>query len=78
MSMIELTPRQADVAKQLLLGHGNAAIAKACGVEIVTIKLHIRSMCQITQTLNRTHLALTLERKGIKIKEPYRRSKVES
>jgi len=66
MMKIGLTPKQIKVAKQLLLGKGNQEISDALGIAVVTVKLHISTMCKQTSSMNRTHLALTLERSGFK------------
>lgn len=42
----ELTPRQAEVMEFLLQGMSNKEIVRAMGLELVTIKLHVRNICQ--------------------------------
>ncbi len=53
-----LTPREKDVLAFLKHGLSNKEIANHLGLELVTIKLHVRSICQKFGVKNRTQAAL--------------------
>ncbi len=53
-----LTPREFDVLRHLLTGASNKDIAEALGVQVVTVKLHVRGICQKLNAKNRTQAAL--------------------
>ncbi len=53
-----LTPREKDVLSYLLTGVSNKEIANALGLQVVTIKLHVRGICRKLGAKNRTQAAL--------------------
>ena len=54
----DITKREVDVLKLLAKGMSNQEIADALGLQIVTIKLHVRSICRKLGAKNRTQAAL--------------------
>jgi two-component system nitrate/nitrite response regulator NarL len=52
------TAREKDVIKYLALGHSNKEMAAFLGIQVVTVKLHVRSVCQKLGARNRTQAAL--------------------
>lgn len=64
LSAISLTPRERDVLKYLLKGQPNQDIASALGLQEVTIKLHVRSICRKFGAANRTQAALKAREMG--------------
>lgn len=54
----QLTQRENDVLKFLIKGASNQDIADALKLQIVTIKLHVRSICRKLGAKNRTQAAL--------------------
>lgn len=63
--MEELTDRQREVLRLLLLGHSNKEIARSLGVLEGTVKVHLRSIMQRLGVRNRTQLALMAARSGL-------------
>lgn len=63
-SDIPFTEREKDVLKQLLKGKVNKEIAYLLGVQEVTVKLHIRGICQKLNVQNRTQAALKARELG--------------
>ncbi|MES2729344.1 MAG: helix-turn-helix transcriptional regulator [Pseudomonadota bacterium] len=55
---IRLTRRERDVLGLLRYGARNQDIADQIGVKLITIKLHVRSLCRKVEVKNRTQLAL--------------------
>lgn len=55
---VKLTPRERDVLTELLRGATNKDIARSLDLQVVTVKLHIRSICRKLSAQNRTHAAL--------------------
>lgn len=53
-----LTPRERDVLEHLARGETNKEIASALGLEVVTVKLHVRGLCRKLGVKNRTQAAL--------------------
>lgn len=53
-----LTPREKDVLRHLVQGAPNKEIANALGLQIVTVKLHVRGLCRKLNAKNRTQVAL--------------------
>jgi len=51
----ELTPREGDVLAMLKKGDTNKEIADALGLQVVTIKLHVRGIMRKFNAKNRTH-----------------------
>jgi len=55
---VKLSPREQDVVKYLAVGASNQDIADALNLQVVTIKLHVRSICRKLNAKNRTQAAL--------------------
>lgn len=55
---IHLTPRENDVLICLCRGQANKDIARNLGLQDVTIKLHVRSICRKLEVTNRTQAVL--------------------
>lgn len=55
---IRLTPRENDVLICLCRGQSNKDIARNLGLQDVTIKLHVRSICRKLEVTNRTQAVL--------------------
>jgi len=53
-----LTPGEKDVLEHLVLGEANKEIADALGLQVVTVKLHVRGICRKLDAKNRTQAAL--------------------
>jgi DNA-binding NarL/FixJ family response regulator len=60
-----LTPRESDVLVYLVKGQSNKEIANALGLQIVTIKLHVRGICRKLGAKNRTQAALIATEAGL-------------
>lgn len=60
-----LTPRENDVLSYLLKGASNKEIANALGLQIVTVKLHVRGICRKLGAKNRTQAALIANEAGL-------------
>lgn len=54
----DLTPREIDVLKYLAEGEANKEIANRLGLQVVTVKLHVRGICRKLGVQNRTQAAL--------------------
>lgn len=59
-----LTPREKDVLTWLLRGASNKDIARALGLQVVTVKLHVRGICRKLGAENRTQAALKAQKMG--------------
>ncbi|MFA7276154.1 MAG: response regulator transcription factor [Pseudobdellovibrionaceae bacterium] len=57
-SKVRLTPRENDVLACLCRGQSNKDIARNLGLQDVTIKLHVRSICRKLEVTNRTQAVL--------------------
>ena len=57
-SKVRLTPRENDVLVCLCRGQSNKDIARNLGLQDVTIKLHVRSICRKLEVTNRTQAVL--------------------
>lgn len=55
---VNLTPREKEVLIFLLRGISNKEIASEMGLQVVTIKLHVRGICRKLGAKNRTQAAL--------------------
>lgn len=55
---IKLTPREKEVLGYLLKGRSNKEIANELGLQLVTVKLHVRGICTKLEAENRTQAAL--------------------
>lgn len=62
---LSLTPREQDVAQYLLRGASNKEIARALDIQVVTVKLHVRSLCRKLGAKNRTQAALFAQQIGV-------------
>lgn len=62
---VHLTTREMDVLSHLLQGESNKLIASALGLQVVTVKLHVRSLCKKLDVQNRTQVALKAREMGI-------------
>lgn len=61
----KLTPRESEVLSYLIHGTSNKEIANALDLQVVTIKLHVRSICQKLDVKNRTQAALKAREHGL-------------
>lgn len=57
-----LSPRQMDVLKCVALGMSNLEIARALGITVGTVKLHVHAILRSTGARNRLELALIANR----------------
>ena len=62
---IKLTPRETEVLQFLAKGAANKDIARELGLEVVTIKLHVRGVCQKLNAKNRTQAVINAQRYGL-------------
>ncbi|MGZ3313933.1 MAG: response regulator transcription factor, partial [Caulobacteraceae bacterium] len=53
-----LSGRQLEVLRLIELGQTNKEIAKALGISVATVKLHVQAILNITGARNRTEAAL--------------------
>jgi DNA-binding NarL/FixJ family response regulator len=60
-----LTPREKEVLAYLQRGESNKEIARALDLQVVTIKLHVRSICRKMGVENRTQAALIAQKQGL-------------
>jgi len=60
-----LTPREREVLVRLAKGEANKEIANHFGLQVVTIKLHVRGICQKLNVKNRTQAALKAKELGL-------------
>lgn len=60
-----LTPREKDVLGFLAKGASNKEIANALGLQVVTVKLHVRGVCRKLDANNRTQAALKATQLGL-------------
>lgn len=60
-----LTPREKEVVSYLAEGASNKDIAAALGLQVVTVKLHVRGVCRKLQVDNRTQAALKAVKFGL-------------
>ena len=60
-----LTPRESDVLEYLVKGDSNKDIAVALGLQVVTVKLHVRGVCRKLGAKNRTQAALIAQEYGL-------------
>ena len=60
-----LTAREKDVLEHLALGEANKEIANALGLQVVTVKLHVRGICRKLDAKNRTQAALIAQEHGL-------------
>ena len=60
-----LTPREKEVLSHLAKGESNKEIANALGLQVVTVKLHVRGICRKLDANNRTQAALKATQLGL-------------
>ena len=60
-----LTPREKEVLKYLAKGDSNKEIAQALGLQVVTVKLHVRGICRKLEASNRTQAAIKATQLGL-------------
>lgn len=60
-----LTPREEEVLSFLIKGESNKDIANALGLQVVTVKLHVRGICRKLNAKNRTQAALKARELGL-------------
>ncbi|MAF98459.1 MAG: DNA-binding response regulator [Micavibrio sp.] len=58
MASYKLTPREREVLGYLAQGASNKEIANDLGLQVVTVKLHVRGICRKLDVKNRTQAAL--------------------
>jgi DNA-binding NarL/FixJ family response regulator len=62
---LQLTRRERDVLAHLASGASNKEIANHLGLQIVTVKLHVRGLCRKLNAKNRTQVALRARELGL-------------
>lgn len=62
---IQLTQRESEVVSFLVQGASNKEIAQALDLQVVTVKLHVRGICQKLNAKNRTQAALAAKELGL-------------
>ncbi|MCF8495867.1 MAG: response regulator transcription factor [Alphaproteobacteria bacterium] len=62
---IGLSPRELEVLSWLGLGVSNKEIAQSLGLQVVTVKLHVRGVCRKLGVANRTQAALRARSLGL-------------
>lgn len=55
---LKLTPRERQVLQYLMRGQPNKEIANDLGLQLVTVKLHVRGICRKLNVANRTQAAI--------------------
>jgi two-component system nitrate/nitrite response regulator NarL len=61
----KLTPRETEVLSHLMHGTSNKEIATTLGLQVVTVKLHVRGICRKLEVKNRTQAALKAREFGL-------------
>ena len=56
---VQLTPREADVLRLLLDGHGNREIARTLGIDAGTVKTHLTRIMRKAGVVNRSSFRCT-------------------
>ena len=64
MAEMNLTRREGEVLGYLVKGASNKEIANALGLQLVTVKLHVRGICRKLDAKNRTQAALKAQSLG--------------
>ena len=64
-SDVNLTPREEEVLSFLAEGASNREIAEGLGLQVVTVKLHVRGVCRKLSAKNRTQAALIAKSMGV-------------
>jgi DNA-binding NarL/FixJ family response regulator len=60
-----LTPREADILRQMMAGLSNKAIALKLDVAVGTVKTHVKSIIRKLAAESRTHAVAVAQRRGI-------------
>lgn len=60
-----LTPREREVLSGLCHGYSNKEIAREIGVQEVTVKLHVKTLCRKLDARNRTQAAMIAKDAGL-------------
>ncbi len=66
LESLHFTPRENEVLSFLVEGASNKDIARALGLQVVTVKLHVRGICRKMAVKNRTQAALMGKDIGVK------------
>lgn len=61
----KLTERELQVLEALCRGQTNKEIARELGLQEVTIKLHVKTLCRKLDAKNRTHAAIIAKETGL-------------
>ncbi|MGR3813240.1 MAG: response regulator transcription factor [Cognatishimia activa] len=61
----QLSKREVEVLNGLCKGQSNKEIASELGLQEVTIKLHVRTLCRKLDAKNRTHAAMIAKEAGL-------------
>lgn len=61
----QLSKREVEVLNGLCQGQSNKEIATELGLQEVTIKLHVRTLCRKLEAKNRTHAAMIAKEAGL-------------
>lgn len=64
---INLTPRENEVLGFLMKGASNKEIARDLGLQVVTVKLHVRGICRKMNVKNRTQAAMQAREIGLPV-----------
>ena len=64
-AVAKMTPRESEVLEYLAQGVSNKEIANALGLQVVTVKLHVRGICRKLEASNRTQAALKATQLGL-------------
>lgn len=62
---LKLTPRERQVLQYLMRGQPNKEIANDLGLQLVTVKLHVRGICRKLNVANRTQAAIRARELGL-------------
>ena len=65
MKQRALTPREADILRQMMLGHSNKRIALELNVAVGTVKTHVKSILDKLDAASRTEAVAIAQRRGI-------------
>ena len=67
---MKLTPRQLDVAGELMRGGSNKQIAYALGIGEATVKVHLRNIMKKLGATNRVQVVLRMNLAGLAAPKP--------
>jgi DNA-binding NarL/FixJ family response regulator len=60
-----LTPREADILRQMMLGLSNKAIASRLAISVGTVKVHVKAILSKLHAASRTEAVAIAQRRGI-------------